>query len=364
MNKKKYVLLTGTSRSGGKLISNIFSLNPYCFSLSEYIYFFRHIFKKYNNLKYKDLFILSGDFCLRSKYRSEIILDHKKLFNYLHSKKIKNYSNLYTHLFDYLNLIFKIKPIINVEGIANEWRNIDKYLKLNKNFQAIHYIRDPRAVLSSFKKITFAKNYGYFNCIFQWIDSVNYHKHLIKRFKKKNYLFVKFEDIHQFPKRECKKIFNFVNLKYYPSYFQKKNWKKKLNSKIAYANISSYDMKPKYGFDKNRINQWKKHLEDWEIETVNYLCKDGLSLLKYEKNLRFNMKLVNFGLNKIKKNKFLKANLNSFLKIKRIKKIYPKDPSNPKNWGSNKTYISKFIHDSDYKNFIKESKKIKKLKFL
>ena len=73
------------------------------------------------------------------------------------SKKIKNYSNLYTHLFDYLNLIFKVKPIINVEGIANEWRNIDKYLKLNKNFQDIHYIRDPRAVLEFFQKNYFCK---------------------------------------------------------------------------------------------------------------------------------------------------------------------------------------------------------------
>ena len=226
MNKKKYVFLTGTSRSGGKLISNIFSLNPYCFSLSEYIYYFRHIFKKYNNLKYKDLFILSRDFCLRSKYRSEIILDHRKLFNYLDSKKIKNYSNLYTHLFDYLNLIFKVKPIINVEGIANEWRNIDKYLKLNKNFQAIHYIRDPRAVLSSFKKITFAKNYGYFNCIFQWIDSVNYYKYLIKKFKKKKYLFLKFEDIHQFPRENVKKSLILLILNIIHLIFKKKIGKK------------------------------------------------------------------------------------------------------------------------------------------
>ena len=53
MNKKKYVFLTGTSRSGGKLISNIFSLNPYCFSLSEYIYYFRHIFKNIITLNIK-----------------------------------------------------------------------------------------------------------------------------------------------------------------------------------------------------------------------------------------------------------------------------------------------------------------------
>lgn len=363
MNNKKYVLLTGTARSGGKLISNIFSLNPHCFSLSDYIYYFRHIHKKYKNLNNKNLLLLSGDFCLRSKYRNEINLDHKKLFNYLKLKNIKKYCDLYTHLFNYLNLTFKVKSKVNIEGTVNEWRDIDKYLQLNKNFTAIQYIRDPRAILSSFKKITFLKNYGYFNCIFQWIDSVNYYKYLSKKFTKKRYLIIQFENIHKFPKKECKKILNFVNLKYFPSYFKKQNWEKKLNSKISYPNTSSYDMKPKYGFDKKRINQWKKYLKDWEIETVNYLCYRGLLLFGYEKNLKFNMKLVNFGLDKIRNNNFLKTNLNFYLKNDQIKKIYPNDPANPKNWGSRK-HNSKFVNDNDYKKFIDGSKKIRKFQFL
>jgi hypothetical protein len=361
---KKYVFLTGTSRSGGKLISNIFALNPYCFSLSEYIYYFRHIYKKYHNLNNKDLFILSGEFCLRSKIRNEIKLKHKDLFNYLKAKNIKNYNQLYTNLFDYLNLNFNVSPIVNIEGEANEWRNINNFLKLNKNCYAIQYIRDPRAVLSSFKKITFSKNYGYFNSIFQWIDSVNYHQKLLKKFSKKRYMLIKFEDIHLFPNISCKKIFNFINLEYKSSFFQKKNWKKKLNSKIAYANISSYDMKPKYGFDKSRINQWKKHLENWEIETVNYLCRNGLFFLKYEKSLKFNMKLVNLGLSKIRKNYFLKKNLEFFLNKKIIKEIFPRDPSNPKNWSSSKTFVTKFVEENDYKDFVEATKKIKKLKFI
>ena len=364
MRKKKYVFLTGTSRSGGKLISNIFALNPYCFSLSEYIYYFRHIHKKYHNLNNRYLFILAGEFCLRSKFRNQIELNHKDLFNFLKEKNIKNYNQLYTNLFDYLNLKFNVSPIINIEGEANEWRNINSYLKLDKNFYAIQYIRDPRAVLSSFKKITFSKNYGYFNSIFQWIDSVNYHQKLLKKFSKKRYMLIKFEDIHLFPSKSCKKIFNFINLEYESSFFQKKNWKKRLNSKIAYANISSYDMKPKYGFDKSRINQWKKHLENWEIETVNYLCRNGLFFFKYEKNLKFNMKLVNLGLSKIRKNPFLKRNLELFLNKKIIKEIFPRDPSNPKNWGSNKTFVTKFVEDNDYKSFIESTKKIKKLKFI
>ena len=123
-------------------------------------------------------------------------------------------------------------------------------------------------------------------------------------------------------------------------------------------------MKPKYGFDKSRINQWKKHLENWEIETVNYLCRNGLFFFKYEKNLKFNMKLVNLGLSKIRKNPFLKRNLELFLNKKIIKEIFPRDPSNPKNWGSNKTFVTKFVEDNDYKSFIESTKKIKKLKFI
>ena len=59
---------------------------------------------------------------------------------------------------------------------------VEKYrhfLKLNKNFKSIQYIRDPRAVLSSFKKISFVKKYEYYLCLFQWIDSVQ--TSLIKR---------------------------------------------------------------------------------------------------------------------------------------------------------------------------------------
>ena len=78
MSKKKYVFITGTSRSGGKLISNIFALNPFCFQFIKYIYYFRHIHKKHRNLNNKDLFILSGEFCLRSKFRNEIDLRPQK----------------------------------------------------------------------------------------------------------------------------------------------------------------------------------------------------------------------------------------------------------------------------------------------
>ena len=104
-------------------------------------------------------------------------------------------------------------------------------------------------------------------------------------------------------------------------------------------------MRPKYGFDKSRINQWKKHLEEWEIETVNYLCKKRLLFLKYEKNLKFNMKLVNFGLNKIRKNYFLKKILNFFFK-KGTQNIFFRGPFKSKNWGSNKTFVTKFVENS------------------
>ena len=62
------------------------------------------------------------------------------------------------------------------EFANSEWRNIGSFLNLDKRFKAFQLIRDPRAVLVSFKKITFEKNLKYINVLLSWIDSMRYLK--------------------------------------------------------------------------------------------------------------------------------------------------------------------------------------------
>ena len=46
-----------------------------------------------------------------------------------------------------------------------------KFLSLHSYSKAIHIIRDPRSVLSSWKKLSSIGNFAYLNCIFNWYDS-------------------------------------------------------------------------------------------------------------------------------------------------------------------------------------------------
>ena len=364
MKKNQYLLITGTPRSGGKLISNIYAAKKNCLSISELLYFFRHIYKKYKSFSKKNLFLMSGEICLRIKYRNEISISHKNLYKYLISKQINNYSKLYVHLFEYLKSYFRIFSSVNIEGSTGEWRNIDDFLKLNKNFKSIQYIRDPRAVLSSFKKISFMKKYEYYLCLFQWIDSVQTSLLLKRKYNKKKYLLLKFEDLHNFPKSSCKKILNFANLKYNKKDFTLKNWKKRLNTSFHYANISSYDLKPKYGFNKKRNISWKKYLKKWEVLLVEHICKKEMNMLGYQTTKKINNKMVDYGLKKIKSNKKIKKKLDEYAKFGNIKNIFFKDASNPKNWSSNKNPLKKFKDEKEYNFFLKERRKIQNINFI
>ena len=57
------------------------------------------------------------------------------------------------------------KKIIG-ESANTEWRNIGNLLNLNKNYKAYQVIRDPRSILSSFKKLTYLEGYDYLDIIF------------------------------------------------------------------------------------------------------------------------------------------------------------------------------------------------------
>ena len=61
------------------------------------------------------------------------------------------------------------KEIIG-EYTALKWNNIVNLFDFIPNSQAIHVIRDPRAVLSSWKKLSSIPNNAYLNCIFNWLE--------------------------------------------------------------------------------------------------------------------------------------------------------------------------------------------------
>ena len=228
MSKIKNFFCAGTLRSGGTLLSNLLSTHKDVILIIDQIRFFRYIYQKYNPIKKSSqLYKLCGELSLRLKTRDNITIKKELFLKKIKKNKATTYSEVYSSIFDAIKTKFPKKKIIG-EYEGGHWRNINDFLKFNKNNVSIHMIRDPRAMLSSWKKITFSKGYKYFNSIFNWIDSADHYLKYKKIFSKRKYLLIKFEELQKEPEKYSRKLCKFLNISFDKNMTQTKKWKKLL----------------------------------------------------------------------------------------------------------------------------------------
>lgn len=355
---------TGTIRSGGVLASNIFGLSNNIKVFTDTIYFVRHIYQK--NLKLKnlnELFFISNEISNRIFFRNNLYIPANNFYYNFVNSKIKNFSDFYEAIIlTFLENTPQYNKKVVLEYSSGEWRFIDKFLNMNKKHKAFHIIRDPRAIISSFKKITFGKAYEYLFPIFNWIDSYNYYLKYKKKFNSDRYLFLQFENIHKEPLISVKKILGFANLKFYNKYLSNYFWKKKLSDNKNYVNFSAYDQKKKYGFDTKRIDNWRDNLKNWEISLIQNLLGDAMKDLGYGRvRLKNDKQLFKKGLKNIRSVPVFRKRLNNLLKFNLGSDLRVTNPKNPANWSSSYNPKKKFIYDKEYKLFLNNLKNLKKL---
>ena len=358
MKKFRNIYGSGTMRSGGSLISNLLSVHKDIIILTDIFHFFRHIHKKYEPITNKsNLYKLSGELSTRLKYRTNLIIDKKLFFSNLVNKKPRKYSDLYSCLINTFLAQLPKKKIIG-EYANGEWKKIEIFLNFDKKNIAFQVLRDPRAILSSFKKITFSKGYKYLNSIFNWIDAVDCAIQYKSKYSLKRFLLIKFEDIHKNPKKSSKKLCNFLGVRFDKNMIMTKRWKKMLNNNSIFINTSAYNNKNVYGFSTKRIDAWKNNLKDWEIALIDYLCSSRMKKVGYKlSNINTSHSI---GIKIMKKDSLLNKRLKVFLRKNKGTDLRLNDPSNPKNWEANQTSRMKFVGSPDYYAYLKEIRLVRK----
>lgn len=359
MNNENFIFGTSTSRSGSSLVANLLTANKNILITKDLIHFFRFIYNRYNPINSSNNQLrLVKELCLRLKYRNRIILSHQNIFN--HFKKINSYSDVLNSINSFLLSKNPGKKIIG-ESANTEWRNIDNLLNLNTNYKAYQVIRDPRAILSSFKKITYTKGYDYLDIIFFWVDAINCKIDNEKKYDSDRFLSIQFEDIHRSPEIHAKKLCKFVNVDFDPNMLNTDSWPELIDNKYHYVNVSAHSKKKVFGFSEKRIFEWKKNLDEWEIVLIQYLLKDYLKMLNY-KLVDCDQRLLSKGLKILENNKTLNTNLINFKKNNSGVYARLNDPTKPENWAASdlsENAKAKFIDTDDYKNYMKELNDIK-----
>jgi len=209
--------------------------------------------------------------------------ESKDLVNKINKKVYHpNFAKMINNCFQLVKTTRKLKKE-KIIGILDSWI-VEMFLplaKLFKNSKFIVIIRDPRASISSNLKVKNKQNIANtLSFIKSWrkmIALVIYYKTL-KIFKNRLHIVVH-EDLVRNPKKICKKICKFLNVK-----FENKmlNTKKYINYSTGktWSGGSNFEKKA-FGFSTRRTNRWKNKLSYIEIKAIEFIAHHEMKLLNY-----------------------------------------------------------------------------------
>jgi len=235
-------------------------------NLSANVKLSKNIWKKHLNIVKK-----------RTSIENQDLVKHiNKIYN-------PNFTKLISNCFEVLKTTRNLRKN-KIIGIL-DWWIIEMFLPLAKsikNSKFIVIIRDPRASIASHTKKKYkgsvANSLSFIRCWRKMIAFTIYYKSL-KIFKNRLCV-VTHEDLLENPKKICKKLCNFLNVKFESEMLNTANYLDYSTGKIWQGN-SSFENKT-FGFKKKRANRWRKELSYSEIRAIEFIAHHELKLLNYK----------------------------------------------------------------------------------
>ena len=331
MKNNEPLFITGSWRSGTTLISRVFNNHQNMQVTYDTVHFMRFIYNQYKNINLNSS---------KEKLIDDLNKRLKKRFNYkinknkflLNNQRSFTYEILYNSIMnEFLKINSEDKNWGEKTNLA--WRQIPDFFKMFPNGRVIHLVRDPRAILSSWKKFTNAKKSDYLDSISNSFDSMKYSIKYLKKYNKKKYSLIAYEELVSDPVLTIKKICKKLEINYDPNMLNSSKYTDNRGKK--WLSNSSYKSKTNKITSRN-INKWKKNLNDWEILLTDISCSQFYKNFNYIKSSIVYSKIIK---NEILKNlKYSELSTEGILNILLFNEgfqRYPNDPTNSKNWGKN-----------------------------
>ena len=332
-NKKKEIspiFITGAWRSGTTLISRMLNNHPDLEITYDTVHFMRFSYNRYNPIKdKKNVKKLIIDTTKRLLERYNLKISPDEVLKIIDNKY--NYEKIYDSLMKVF-LLQKNKKKIWGEKTNLAWTKVPDFFKMYPKGRVLHIVRDPRAVLYSWKKFTTAPGNDYLDSIINCFDSMEKAILYKKIYREKRYSLLKYEDLVSNPDLVLRNLCKKFKLKYNPIMLNTKIFTDLRGNKWR-ANSVHKKMK---GISKNALGEWKKNLFDWEIFLTEKIFGDLLNKFNY---IQFNNKseiIIKKTINEIQKSKLATLGVIQFLLSNEGLERYPSNPFKKKNWGNEK----------------------------
>ena len=322
-------LITGVYRTGSEYLSMLLNCHP-DINVSMYsVNILRFAYGRYDPVwEESNYHQLLDDFSSRILERYNITLNKDEIVSELTKLDRFGYGELYDLI---MSSMYLRNGITNwAEKCQLLWREIPDFIKMMPNGKVIHIIRDPRSVLASFKKYTYAEEPAYLGAIFNCFDSMLHAKKYTETISDESYRYVTYEALASNPQKVTSELWNFLGLRSGCSVTEAQNWNDSYGNKW-YANSSFHKNTGANKFDTNAsIHRWKNVLSNTEVEMVEGICMELLTYFGYEKSTITVDWLDIFRL--FIKDNNISSYFSNWLNDGEGIEAFPTDPINPQNW--------------------------------
>lgn len=323
------ILITGAFRSGTTLIAQIIKNHPKIEFIYDSVNFMRFSYDRYNPISnFDNVKALVNDIKERIAERWDMHFDDKEVIEMLQNQNV-TYGLIYDNLMREL-LFVNSEAELWGEKTTLVWTKIPAFFEMFPNGRVIHIIRDPRAILLSWKKMTNAPGNDYLDAILNCRDSMALMEEYKIRFKNKRYAPIRYEDLVNNSEKVLSEICNSLDLESDEKMLDSKTFTDKSGGK--WTGNSMFKEKID-GISSKMVDIWKTKLEEWEIWLSDFVIGEYMEKFNYKKmEIKQTASLIQKIIKEVQSSKLVTDGILYFLLTGEGYERFPSDPIDPKNW--------------------------------
>jgi hypothetical protein len=282
IRSQSQTLITGVYRTGTEFIAQHLGAHPKLDVSMYRVNAPRFILDRYDPISDPTQTLAAlRDLADRLLERYQIVLDQPAVLKELETDGPITYARLYNVVMSVMYLAGE--KVHWAEKNQLLWREIPWFVNNMPNGKAILVLRDPRSVLISFKKYTYAPSPAYLGAIFNCLDAMASAARYETELGPDRFIWVRYEDFALRPIEETQRLWAFLGLEGGPAGGSAPGDWKDAYGRPWHANSSFQPNDPGVAFDVNAsIHRWKKGLSKEEIALAEVVSGSYLERFGYE----------------------------------------------------------------------------------
>ncbi len=273
---KNPIFITGVYRSGTTLLSRALNDHPNISVTYDTIHFMRFHYQKDRQLDPNLIEEIINEIEARVSRRSNAKINFTKIRTTLNASNNLSYGDLYEGIMK--EFLLKGEKYIWGEKTQLAWSKIPDFLTMFPDGKAILLIRDPRDIVSSYKKFTNEDGLKYLDGAFTSLSSMNHSKYFEKCLHPENFRVIKYEELVSNYEKELKSLCEWIGVPWHETIIDIARYQD--NYGKLWGSNSSYG-ESKKNVDRNSIGKYKQHLSKVEIYFIEMILRTSLDNYNY-----------------------------------------------------------------------------------